>query len=398
MNERIQELISSVQIDPDVVIELGRALIRVPSHTPEGEKEAAAVLEAFLQQAEVPIRRQTVDDVGVNVIGTLPSASGEVALLFNGHLDTVPPSSAMRYPAFEAIIQEGQLWGRGSVDMKSGIAAMASALAAVHTSGIRLKRSIALSAVACEEKGNRGTETLLREGISARSAVVGEATGLDVVIAHKGVDRYQIHLEGIAAHESMPERGVNAIIDAAHVIAAMDRNLFPRAQSRMHPILGCATYNIGTIQGGINRNSIPDHCMFQISKRWLPGDSPEAIRAELEEAIREVGPRSHVSVVREQDMDRVPHMPLDLAPDHPLVRRLASTIADVTGRYPALMGIPAFTDAALLQAAGIPALIFGPGYLELAHSDQERVLVSQMITAARVYAAFAIVAATRDDG
>jgi acetylornithine deacetylase/succinyl-diaminopimelate desuccinylase family protein len=398
MEERLKDLLASARehIDPDAVTMLAQLLVSVPSHTPEGEERVAAVLEQFLQQAGIATTRQQVDDAGVNVIATLPSESEEIGLLLNGHLDIVPPSSAMPYPPFDATIEEGRLWGRGTADMKGGVAAMACALAAIRAAGIPLRRTVMFSAVASEEQGCRGTATLVRHGVRAMWAVVGEPTGLDLVIAHKGVDRYQVIVEGRAAHESMPERGVNAIVHAAHLITVLDTHLFPSMRQHTHPLLGHATYNIGTIEGGISRNMVPDWCMFRIAKRWLPGDSPEAIRAEIEAAIRTVDLEANVSVIREPDVERVPRPPLELPLDHPLTRTLAATVTHLTGRTPAMRGWAAFSDGALLQAAGIPTVIFGPGDLGLAHSDEEHIPLSDVITAAEVYTAFAIVACSSE--
>jgi succinyl-diaminopimelate desuccinylase len=386
-------------LNPDSVINLARELVSVPSDTAEGEEQAAAVLEDFLEEAGISTTRQQVEDVGVNLIATLPSESGDVGLHFNGHLDVVPPSSSMPFPPFDATVKDGQMWGRGTVDMKGGLAAMACALAAIRAADLPLKRSIMLSAVAAEERGNLGTAALVHQGVNVEWAVVGEATGLDVIVAHKGVDRYRVIVEGRSAHESMPELGVNAITYAARIITALHESLWPRVQEHVHPVLGSATYNIGTIQGGISRNMVPDRCVFQIGKRYLPGDSPEAIRAELEEAIAacEVEPEARVSVAREPEFDRVPHPPLEVHPDHPLPHALSSTVARLTGRTPRMRSWGAFTDAALLQAAGIPAVIFGPGDVSLAHTDEEHIALSELVTAAEVYALFAIVACGLED-
>jgi len=382
--------IAREHIEPEVLIRLTRQLISVPSHTPEGEIEAAAVLETFLQQAGIPSMRQQVDEFGVNVIASVPAGEGADGLLFNGHLDVVPPSSAMAYPPFDATLEGDRLWGRGAVDMKGGLAAMACALVAVHSAGVPLKKPLTLSAVASEEQGCRGTAALVSRGVSARWAVVGEPTDLNLVIAHKGVDRYQVTVEGRSAHESTPERGVNAIVHAAHIISALDIHLFPKAKRHVHPLLGHATYNIGTIEGGISRNMVPDRCMFRISKRWLPDDSAEAIRAEIKTAIRKADAEAQVSVVREPDLKAVPRPPLEIAPDHPLTQTLARAVSCVTGRMPDLSGWAAYTDGALLQEAGIPTVVFGPGELSLAHSDDEHILFSDVITAAEVYTAFAL--------
>jgi len=270
---------------------------------------------------------------------------------------------------------------------------MACALAAIRAAGIPLKRPVMLSAVAAEERGNLGTATLVRHGIQAAWAVVGEATGLDLIVAHKGVDRYRVIVEGRSAHESMPELGANAILHAARLITALHESLWPRVRQYVHPNLGTATYNIGTIQGGTSRNMVPDRCVFQIGKRYLPGDSSDAIRAELEEAIAlcqsEAGVR--VSLVREPEFDRVPHPPLEVLPDHALPRALSATVAQVRGETPRVGSWGAFTDAALLQAAGVPAIVFGPGDVSLAHTDEEHIPLSEIVVAAEIYALFAAV-------
>jgi len=374
----------------ETIADLTHRLVSVPSHTATGQEQAATILEQFLHEAGIPTTRQPVDGWGVNVIATLPSESGEIGLVLNGHLDTVPPSSNMPFSPFEAVIRDGHIWGRGTVDMKGGLAAMAIALAALRTAGVRLRLSVVLTAVAAEEQGNRGTAALLNQGFRAAWAVVGEPTGLDVVIAHKGIDRYRIIVKGRAAHESMPDQGVNAIIAAAQVIAALDRELFSRVGKDSHPLLGPSTYNIGIIQGGISRNMVPDQCVFQISKRWLPGDSPQAIYKEIENVARSVQTKARVSVVHEPEYEVIPHSPLDISPEHPLVQNLVAAVIKVTGQKPALRGMPAFTDGALLQAAGIPAVVFGPGDLKLAHGDDEHVSLADLLTAARVYATLAL--------
>jgi len=393
--EGIDDLLASLyqHFNEDTVLDLARKLIAVPSHAASGEEKTAAVLARFLERAGLIPQFQRVEDVGVNLIATLPGEGQETALILNGHLDTVPPSSSMAYPPFQAVVRDGLLWGRGSCDMKGGLAAMACAMAMIRAANLPLKRSVIFTAVASEEQGNRGTAALIRKGLRAEWAVVGEPTGLDLVIAHKGVDRYHCQIEGRAAHESLPERGTNAIVAAAHLIAALDRNLFSKVMREKHSLLGPATYNIGTIQGGVSRNTVPDRCTFQVSKRWLPGDSPAAIRRELEKAIREVETEAKVSFVREPDMERVPHPPLELGPDHPLTRTLAMVIHRVIGRMPVFSAMPAFTDAALFQDAAIPAVVFGPGDLGLAHSDGESIPISQLGQATRVYAALAVIAA-----
>ena len=233
---------------------------------------------------------------------------------------------------------------------------------------------------------------MVQEGIRARWAVVGEATDFDIVVAHKGVDRYQVIAHGKAAHESTPDLGVNAIVRAAHAVTALESELFPRARRQTHAVLGTATYNIGTIHGGVSRNTVPDRCVIQIAKRWLPGDSPAGIRQEIEEVVLRTLPGGAATVVHEPEFDVIPHPPLATQPDHPLVTQLAQVVQEVSGRSPAVRGMAAFTDGALLQAAGIATVVFGPGDISLAHTDQEHVLLDDLVEAARVYAAFILAA------
>jgi acetylornithine deacetylase/succinyl-diaminopimelate desuccinylase len=385
-------------LDAQVVFDLTRHLVSIPSHTPDGEEMVATAVEEFLSRFGVPVERQRVGEDGVNVIARLPARGDEEAgLMLNGHLDTVPPSDEMPFPPFEAILHEGKMWGRGTADMKGGIAAMLCGMVALHMSGIPLQRPLLFTGVASEERGNLGTDALIRSGVRARWAVVGEATGLNLVTAHKGVDRYRITVEGRAAHESMPELGVNAIIQAAEIISSMHGFLWSSAQSQTHPQLGQAVYNIGTIQGGTSRNTIPARCTFQIGKRYLPGDSPAAIQEEIQSALRKANHNGRVIVQREPEFDIIPHPPLFLPEDHPLVRMLMSVVECSTGRVPQLESWGAFTDGALLQEAGIPAVIFGPGDVKLAHSDAEHISLSELVSAAEVYALLAAVVCGRSE-
>lgn len=379
-------------VAPGEVEELARRLVTIPSYGPDHgwESGVASALEAALAAEGIPVRRQVVTGDRANLIAALPGDEhGPPLLMLNGHMDTVPPSSAMRRPPFAAEIADGRLWGRGAADMKGGLAAMVMALIALHRARVRPPRPIMLAAVVMEEMGNSGTFALAREmagaGTPASFAIVGEPTGLDLVTAHKGVDRYRITVFGRAAHAAAPERGVNAIVRASRLIAALDEDLARVVSVQTHPLLGQPSYNIGTIIGGVSRNTVPDRCMFQIEKRYLPGDSSELIRAELEAIVeRTLGPGG-AEIVREDDFDRITHPPLDIAGEHPGVRALSAAVAEVTGRPPALIGWPAFTDAAVLQVHGTPAVICGPGSLDAAHAADESISTEEINAAFRVY-------------
>jgi acetylornithine deacetylase/succinyl-diaminopimelate desuccinylase-like protein len=161
-------------------------------------------------------------------------------------------------------------------------------------------------------------------------------------------------------------------------------------KDQRHPALGGPSVNIGTIRGGVAGNVVPDRCEFTFGKRWIPGDSPERICADLEAVIAATVGAERAEIRRDTGSGTMARPPLETPPDHPLVAALAAAIEDVSGR-PARFGrFQAFTDGALLQAAGTPAVIFGPGDLALAHTDEEHVDVGTLAPAARIYARLAL--------
>lgn len=383
--------------DEKEVIELTKSLVAIPSYDPEGERQCAQALGSFLTDAGLEVAFQEVENAGLNVVARLPGESEQIAVLYNGHLDTVPPSDKMPFDPFTATEVDGSLWGRGTMDMKGGVAAIACALKALCAAGLPLKQSVVFTAVAGEERGNLGTMDFVRRGIQARWAIIGEATGLNIVNAHKGVDRYEVVVKGRAAHGSMPELGVNAILHAGSIIHGLRTSLFPRVAEKKHPQLGAGTYNIGIIQGGMSRNTVPDRCVFKIGKRYLPGETPATIREELQAAIRAADPQAEFELVHEPEFDKFDHLPLYLPQDDLLCRSLAATIARFTDHQPVFESWGAFTDGALIQAAGIPTVIFGPGDVALAHCDDERIPIDAIVDSARVFAAFSVLACSADD-
>jgi succinyl-diaminopimelate desuccinylase len=379
-------------IDPGELLTLARRLVAIPSYAAEHgwESGVAAALEEFLRREGLAVARQQVADGRENVLAHLPGDhDGRPLLMLNGHMDTVPPSSSMQYPPFAAEVHDGRLWGRGAVDMKGAVAAMTVAFAALRRAGLRPPRPLAFAAVVGEETGGLGTLALGAGGPPADMAVVGEPSGLAIIPAHRGVYRCDVVVRGRAAHGSTPELGLNAIVLAAKLIAALDTRLPEMWKHQRHPWLGGPSVNIGLIRGGIAGNVVPDRCEFAFGKRWIPGDSPDRIRADLTTVIAETIGLDHAAVTGDETYNAVPRPPLETPSDHPLVQALAESVQAVSGR-PARFGrFQAFTDGAILQAAGTPAAIFGPGDLALAHTDEEHVDIAALHTAARIYARLA---------
>jgi len=380
-------------INAGETVDLARRLVAIPSYGPDHDWEAgvARVLEEFLRREGFAVTRQPVVNGRENLLAVLPGRrDGAPLLMLNGHMDTVPPSGSMRYPPFAAEVHDGRLWGRGAVDMKGAVAAMTVALAALRRAGVRPPRPVVLAAVIAEESGNLGTAALGTGGPPADLAVVGEPSGLAIIPTHRGVYRCEVVVHGRAAHGSTPELGVNAIGLAARLIVALDERLPVMWKDQRHPVLGGPSVNIGTIRGGIATNVVPDRCEFTFGKRMVPGDSPERVRADLETVIAATIGAAQAELVGDAKFDAVARPPLDIAADHPLVRTLADAVDAITGRPAAIGRFQAFTDAAVLQAAGTPAVVFGPGDLALAHTDDEHVPVDALHAAARIYARVAL--------
>ncbi|MFQ5795316.1 MAG: M20 family metallopeptidase [Candidatus Bipolaricaulia bacterium] len=388
------------KIHDDELIDLVSDLIRIPSHAQiaDQEKQVGQFLVEWCQNQKIDVERQEVGEGRFNVIAMVPGHAPQkskrrLRLMFNGHLDTVPPSAQMQIDPYGATLTQGRIYGRGAVDMKGGLGAMAYALKLVQESGVHLNGDLMLAAVVGEETGGHGTHRLVAQGPQADLAIVGEPTDLQILVAHKGVERFSVIVKGLAAHGSSPERGVNAISQAAKLITAIDEQLIPKLREQHHPMLGYPTLNIGTICGGTSRNTVPDRCVFQVGKRWLPGDSVEKIYRDFQDLVdrlKEMDPSLEVEIEREAYLTEIPHPPFEIPIDHPLVQTLRRSILEVTGREPAYQGMPFCTDASILSSGGVPTVVLGPGSYQQAHGDSEHIDVKQLLDATCIYSLVAL--------
>jgi acetylornithine deacetylase len=213
--------------------------------------------------------------------------------------------------------------------------------------------------------------------------VIGEPTGLDVVVAHKGVARWRMVTTGRSAHSSNPERGCNAIAKMATLIRALEDRLIPQLGRRAHPLLGPPTLSVGRIEGGLQVNVVPDRCIIDLDRRLLPGETWNTLRTELEvllAPLRLEDPEFRVTV-------EAPYQnfgAMETAPDAPIVRLAQEAVGRVDGQRP-IRGVAYCTDAAELSKAGIPCVILGPGDIAQAHTATESVEIQQVVKAAAIY-------------
>jgi acetylornithine deacetylase len=294
--------------------------------------------------------------------------------MFCGHVDTVGVDG-MDAP-FTPDVRGDRLYGRGSQDMKGGVAAMIDAAAQVAARGLEKGRLI-VAAVVDEEYASIGADALVTEW-NADGAVVTEPTDLEIAVGHKGFAWLDVETRGRAAHGSRPKDGRDAIMRMGRMLQrleALDRDLQQRAP---HPLLGTGSLHASIINGGRELSSYPDRCRLQLERRTVVGESSDDVLRDVEDMLaalteedREFDGRVTLTFARP---------PYELAADHPLPHALARAAATTHTRQPnAPLGAMSFwTDAAVLASAGIPSVLFGPGGAGL-HSKEEYVNVADVI-------------------
>lgn len=365
-------------------VALTRALVRVDSRNPSlvpgapGEAAAAAVLADVLVQWGFAVEQHEAAPGRPNVVARVGRSGGR-SLMFNGHLDVVGVDG-MTHAPFAAECRDGRLYGRGSSDMKGGVAAMCAAAARVADS---ITGEIVIAAVADEEWDSAGTRMLLRRGVRAGAAIVTEPTRLAIAPAHKGFAWLTIDIQGRAAHGSRADIGIDAIRHAGLILAELDALEGELAARPAHPLLGRGSIHGSTIEGGTGMSTYPEHCTLRLERRTIPGESAPQALAELEAICARLASRR-------ASFETTVHLalaqpPSDVATDAPIVRALANAIAGDGGTV-CIEGMSAWTDAALLNAAGIPAVCYGPGDIGLAHAATEYIDVAEIERATSVLA------------
>lgn len=377
------------RIDEGAAAQVLTDLVRFPTVNPPGDEgPLAAHLAGQLHAMGMETELREVLPGRPNMVARLRGKAGHPVLLFNTHMDVVPPGAGWTKDPFGGKVVDGRLYGRGAADAKGSLAAFLMAARALAHSGIALDGDLVVTAVVDEETGSQGARRLA-PAVAADHAIVGEPTGLDVVIAHRGSFRPVIAVEGRAAHASQPGAGVNAIQMAARAITALE-GYGAAFDGRTHPLVGSPTLAVTIVHGGHKENVIPDRCEFTIDRRLIPGETEAEAQAAIEhvlEGIRAGVPEFRASVAR-----LVPTTggPSETPPDAPIVAALVRAGEAVLGRQPALAGFPAACDMVHFRSAGIPTAVLGPGDLARAHTADEWVDLRQVADAARIYALAAL--------
>ena len=351
---------TQLRVSPPVVLATLADLVAIPSVNPmltpgaPGEAEIAAYCARFLEEAGLEVHLQEAASGRPNVVGILRGTGGGRSLMLNGHLDTVGVEGmAAPYTLAE---QGGRLLGRGSSDMKASIAAMLWTARAIQEAGVRLRGDLLIACVCDEEYASIGSDALVRE-FTADAAIVTEPTDLNLCLAHRGFVWVEVETVGRAAHGSRPNEGVDAIVHMGRVLTALEG--YARALAdRPHPALVTPpSVHASTIQGGREWSMYPDRCRVQIERRTVAGETVESVVAEFEGLLDEL--RRQDPAFRATVRPVFSREPFETPADAPIAQTVAQAVASVRGEPGAAVGMTAWTDAAILQAAGIPTVLFG---------------------------------------
>ncbi|KAF4219088.1 hypothetical protein CNMCM5878_003943 [Aspergillus fumigatiaffinis] len=356
----------------DDPIALTQALVHMDSSNPSigatsgaGECTIARCIQSWLAHRQIEVHRIEPTVGRPSIVGVVRGSGGGKSLMFNGHLDTVSLSSYLDDP-LSGRISEDRIYGRGSADMKSGVAAAMIALA--KAKDLDLKGDVIFTGVSDEEGDSIGTAQVLQAGWTADAAIVSEPTNLELLTSHKGIVILEVNIYGIAAHGSHPDLGVDAIAHAGYFLVELDRFLKELQQSPGHPNIGPGSIHASIITGGQEVNSFPAQCTIQLDRRTIPGETPESVEQEVRGLLQKAA-------------ENVPHLNFDvkitlsqpafhISSEHPFIALTRQVIEQKIGHPPTLSGAPYWTDCGLLSAHGIPSLLWGPSGGGL-HAEEE---------------------------
>jgi len=357
----LQDLVSIDSVNPSLVAGA------------RGEAEIARRIASECTAAGLTVHITEVAPNRPNIVGVLEGRSPGPTLMFCGHTDTVGVAG-MAAP-FDPIQADGRLYGRGAQDMKGGVAAMLGAARAVVEGGGLACGKLIVASVVDEEHASLGADALVARW-RADAAVITEPTDLDVAIAHKGFQWIEIETRGQRAHGSRPKDGRDAIFRMGRVIGRLE-SLDRRLQAQpVHPLLGTASLHASTIVANGEMSSYPARCLMQLERRTLPGESHGAGLQEVEVILDRL---------RNDDWEfdgcarlMSGREPYEIERAHALPRALGRAATSV-GFHARRVGMTYWSDAAVLGAAGIPSVLFGPGGAGL-HSSEEYVQLKDVCT------------------
>jgi len=376
-----------LEIDRDYVVRLLKKLIEIQSVNPyveggAGEAEISNFIADHLESIGMEVNTQDVVDDRFNVIGVLGGRGGGRSLMMNGHTDTVGVKGMTTEP-FKPFIEDDNMHGRGACDMKGPLTGMITAVKALVDSGVKLRGDLLISAVVDEEYESIGTQRLIQE-YRSDAVIVGEPTNHQIAIAHKGFVWLEIETRGKAAHGSVPEKGIDAIAKMAKIISRLSTLEESYARKR-HNLVGFPKIHTSMIQGGSEWSIVPDFCRLRLERRTVPGETSSMVMDELDQLLDEL---SREDPMLSSKINKIfEGSPMEIVASEVIVKKLQLAVREIKKSEPKIAGAPYWTDAALfVNNAAIPACLFGPGDIGLAHSADEFIKISDVVDSAKIYA------------
>ncbi|HJT77391.1 MAG TPA: M20 family metallopeptidase [Gemmataceae bacterium] len=373
--------------EPAETTRLLRDLVALPSVNPMGravdgppyyEGRVGAYLEEFFRGLGVPCVRQPAAPGRDNVVARLDLPGARRTLMLEAHQDTVPTDN-MTVEPFGARVEGDRLYGRGACDVKGGMAAMLAAFARVARERPAGAANVVMACTVDEEHTFLGVQRLVRD-TRADMAVVAEPTRLQIVSAHKGVVRWHVTTPGRSCHSSAPEQGENAIYGMGRLLMRIEEYARRLSAGRSDPLLGVPTLSVGRIEGGSSVNTVPDHCRIEVDRRLIPGEEPEAALDDFRAWLRQEWRQDQPFTCSAPTL-KAPALGPDRSAE--LVARLGRAIDGVLGGH-RVTAVPYGTDASTIAAAGIPAVVFGPGDIAQAHTCDEWVSLAEVAQASEI--------------
>jgi succinyl-diaminopimelate desuccinylase len=357
-----------------------RRLVQAETTPEKGEISAAELISAELRESRIDSQIDRWDGNRANVAAWIKSSGQRGGLLFVCHLDVVGAvESDWKYAPFGGIERSGVLYGRGSADMKGGIAAVVTAIRQIIDSGVKLGGDIIFLAAAGEETDSCGAKRFVSRFGSKlpklSGVIVPEPTDFAVVTAHRGILWVKVKTVGKAAHGSTPELGVNAIGSMRALLGELENY---RIRYEPHKLLGGCSMSINTICGGETINIVPDKCEAGIDIRTLPGQNHQEIIEDFEKIFaklkrKDVKFKASVSVVREVGA-------LETDSDSSFVKDICSVVGVSETK-----AVGFTTDGPHFSSLGVPVVIFGPGKSNVCHKPDEYIKIADVEKAVEYY-------------
>ena len=363
-------------------------LVRIPSTNP-GAYEAELARRVVEWFDSTPVEAELVESMpGRPSVGAVLAGRGEgPRLILNGHLDTVPIDDGDLWTVdpFGASVRDGFMYGRGTCDMKAGLAVQIAVAHHLVKHRERLKGSLVLHFAAGEERAEPGTLSLLEAGYRGDYGIVTEPTELRIAAATRGLAPLQIHLKGRSIHASRGHLGINPAWGLKWVLEALEQYRHD-LEKRNHPLLSHGSCTPTVVNGGVTPNAVADSIDLWVDRRLIPGETVDGELREVTQRLLAARPAdSQVEVEVSVAYNRFE--PAEISVESPLVHQLVRSVERVTGRPGEVYGAPYSSDVRnLVNDAGIDAVNFGPGNVAECHCADERVELSQLEAAARAIA------------